>query len=179
MLRKAREFARQGLVRDPARHSIRSEGPWHQEVHSFGLNYRLPDVLAALGSKQLSKLETFKFRRAGIKAKYDAFFSDMSGVGVPVQRHYTDPTWHLYPLRVEAGRRRSIFEGLRAAGVGVQVNYLPAYWHPVFAEGGYPRGLCELAEKFYSEEISLPMYATLTSGDQEGVLRSIRSSMMT
>ena len=102
----------------------------------------------------------------------------IEGIEVPVQRHYVDPMWHLYPLRVEAGRRRSIFEGWRAAGVGVQVNYVPAYWHPVFAEGSYPRGLCELAERFYSEEISLPMYATLTPGVQEDVVHGLRRSMM-
>jgi dTDP-4-amino-4,6-dideoxygalactose transaminase len=58
-------------------------------------------------------------------------------------------------------RRRVIFEQLRAGGVGVQVNYLPAYWHPVLTDLGYPLGLCPVAEAFYSQEISLPLYPTL------------------
>ena len=42
------------------------------------------------------------------------------------------------------------FEGMRAAGIGVQVNYIPVYWHPVFARQGYQRGLCPNAEAFYA-----------------------------
>ena len=42
------QFSRQGLVRDRDRLRDADEGPWHQEVHHFGLNYRLPDVLAAV-----------------------------------------------------------------------------------------------------------------------------------
>ena len=36
------------------------QGPWHQEVHAFGLNYRLPDILCALGVSQLKRLEEFE-----------------------------------------------------------------------------------------------------------------------
>ncbi|MDO8307688.1 MAG: aminotransferase class I/II-fold pyridoxal phosphate-dependent enzyme [Actinomycetota bacterium] len=161
-LQRAREFARQGLVRDVSRHRITGEGPWHQEVHAFGLNYRLPDVLAALGSSQLTRLAAFKARRADVKASHDAAFADRSDLDIPVQRPDVDPMWHLYPLRVPADLRRAVFERLRAAGVGVQVNYLPAYWHPAFADLGFPRGLCPVAEAFYGREISLPMSTTLT-----------------
>ena len=168
-LLRAREFARQGLIRDPARHRVADQGPWHQEVHSFGLNYRLPDVLAALGSQQLRRLAGFKARRAEIKAAHDAIYAGVSGLEIPVQRDDVDPIWHLYPLRVPADRRREVFERLRASGIGVQVNYLPAYWHPVFADVGYPRGLCPVAEDFYSREISMPMFTSLTD-DEIGVV---------
>jgi len=161
LLRKAREFARQGLVRDPARQIIQDQGPWHQEVQQFGLNYRLPDVLAALGSQQLKRLPGFKKRRAEIKAAYDGILGSLDGIETPAQRDYVDPTWHLYPIRVPPERRRVIFEQLRAGGVGVQVNYLPAYWHPVLTDLGYPLGLCPVAESFYSQEISLPLYPKL------------------
>jgi len=168
-LLRAREFARQGLIRDPARHRVADQGPWHQEVHSFGLNYRLPDVLAALGSQQLRRLAGFKARRAEIKAAHDAIYAGVPGLEIPVQRDDVDPIWHLYPLRVPADRRREVFERLRASGIGVQVNYLPAYWHPVFADLGYPRGLCPVAEDFYSREISMPMFTSLTD-DEIGVV---------
>ena len=87
--------------------------------------------------------------------------SDIEGLEVPTQRDYVGATWHLYPLRVPAKLRRAVFEQLRAAGVGVQVNYLPAYWHPVLADLGYPQGICPVAEDFYATEISLPLYSTL------------------
>ena len=158
MLGKAREFARQGLVRDPARHRVIDEGPWHQEVHSFGLNYRLPDILAAIGSQQLKRLEAFKARRTEIKNMYDMHFAATPLLETPVQRGYVDPTWHLYPLRIPAHLRRPVFERLRGEGIGVQVNYWPAHRHPVFADRGFPEGMCPNSDAFYSTEISLPMY---------------------
>ena len=171
--RKAREFARQGLVRDPSRHHIADEGPWHQEVHSFGLNYRLPDVLATLGSQQLKRLENFKKRRSEIKAKYDFMLAGCDEIEEPAQRDYVDSTWHLYPIRVHSERRRTIFERLRRDGVGVQVNYLPAYWHPAFEDRGYRRGLCVVAESFYRREISLPMFPVLSTVAIERVVESL------
>jgi dTDP-4-amino-4,6-dideoxygalactose transaminase len=82
--------------------------------------------------------------------------------------------WHLYPLRVLAGRRRALFDHLRAAGIGVQVNYIPVYWHPVFADLGYRRGMCPNAEAFYAEEISLPLFPAMTDDDVDRVVDVVR-----
>lgn len=175
LLRRAGEFRNHGLVRDPARQRYPDEGGWHQEVHEFGVNYRLPDVLCALGTSQLRRLAEFKKRRAEIHARYAAGLSDLDGVALPVTLPGADPMWHLYPLRVLDGRRRAMYEHLRAAGIGVQVNYVPVYWHPVFEDLGYRRGLCPNAERFYAEELSLPLFPDLTDDDVDRVVESVRA----
>jgi dTDP-4-amino-4,6-dideoxygalactose transaminase len=146
------------LIRERELFVMSHEGPWHQEVHAFGLNYRLPDILAALGSSQLVRLAAFKAARAKIKARYDANFAGNEGILVPVQHPDVDPVWHLYPLRVPVSERRRIFEGLRRLGINVQVNYLPAYRHPALAEILDRRIECPNAEDFYAREISLPIW---------------------
>lgn len=170
---RARRYRTHGLVRevDDQRHP--DEGSWHQEVHEFGLNYRLPDVLAALGSSQLRRLAEFKARRRVIFDRYSAELGDL-GLTLPTRRENADPMWHLYPLRVPAADRRRIFEELRARGILVQVNYIPVYWHPVFEDLGYRRGLCPVAEQYYREEISLPMFAALSDDDQSRVIDAVR-----
>ncbi|MFI5710816.1 DegT/DnrJ/EryC1/StrS family aminotransferase [Kribbella sp. NPDC051620] len=170
---RVHEFHFIGLVRDPSRFAITDEGPWHQEVHEFGVNYRLTDLACALGLSQLRRLAAFKQRRAEITAKYNAALSAVDGLRTPVQRPGVDPAWHLYPVRVLGDRRREVFEGMRAAGIGVQVNYIPVYWHPVFAELGYQRGLCPNAEQFYREELSLPMFPDLTDADVDRVIETL------
>ncbi|MFB6719876.1 DegT/DnrJ/EryC1/StrS family aminotransferase [Kribbella sp. NPDC056345] len=170
---RAHEFHFIGLVRDPSRFEIVDEGPWHQEVHEYGVNYRLTDLGAALGLSQLSRLSAFKTRRAEITARYNEALGGVDGLRTPVQRAGVDPAWHLYPVRVLDGRRREIFEGMRAAGIGVQVNYIPVYWHPVFARQGYSRGLCPNAEAFYAEELSLPLYPDLTDNDVDRVIETL------
>ncbi|TWE13716.1 dTDP-4-amino-4,6-dideoxygalactose transaminase [Prauserella muralis] len=174
LLARARAFRNHGLVRDRAAQRHPDEGGWHQEVHAFGLNYRLPDVLCALGSSQLRRLEGFKRRRAELHARYDKALADLDGVRTPVTREGADVLWHLYPLRVLDGRRRALYEHLRARDIGVQVNYLPAYWHPVFEDLGYRRGLCPNAERFYAEQLSLPLYPDLTDSEADRVIEAVR-----
>lgn len=175
LARRAAEFRNHGLVRDPARQRYPDEGGWHQEVHEFGLNYRLPDVLCALGSSQLRRLASFRARRAEIHARYTAGLSDVDGVRTPVTLPGAEPMWHLYPLRVRDGRRRAMFDHLRANGIGVQVNYIPVYWHPVFEDLGYRRGMCPNAEQFYSEELSLPLFPDLSDDDVDRVIDLVRA----
>jgi dTDP-4-amino-4,6-dideoxygalactose transaminase len=75
------------------------------------------------------------------------------------------------------GRRRAVFEHLRGAGIGVQVNYIPAYWHPVFADLGYQRGMCPNAEEYYRQEISLPLFPDLTDDQVDRVVDEVRRAL--
>jgi len=171
LLDRAKRFARQGLVRDPSLQKYPNEGPWHQEVHEFGLNYRLPDVLCALGISQINRLKEFKKQRTRIFEKYIAALKNIPNVELPGLRNYVDPMWHLFPIRVNPNNREEIFTNMRKLGIGVQVNYIPAYWHPVFKEMGYKRGLCPNSEKFYKSEISLPMFYGLNKFEQEKTIQ--------
>lgn len=177
LISRARLFKGHGLVRDPESFLIQRQGAWHQEVHSLGLNYRLPDVLAALGISQLSRLTAFKRRRAIIFARYVQGLEGVDGLRLPSVRSYVDPMWHLFPLRVEPQRRRRIFDFLRSRGVAVQVNYMPIYWHPVYANLGYKRGACPVAERYFESEISLPMFADLGAGDQNRVIDLVKEAV--
>ena len=173
LAQRAHEFHFIGLVRDPSRWAITDEGPWHQEVHEFGINYRLTDVASALGLSQLARLQAFKERRTEITARYNAALSGVDGLRTPTQRADVDPAWHLYPVRVLDGRRREVFEKMRERGIGVQVNYIPVYWHPVYADLGYRRGMCPNAEAFYAEELSLPLFPDLTDAQVDQVVETL------
>ena len=177
VVERARRFRSHGMVRDRAEQRYPDEGAWHQEVHSIGLNYRLPDVLCALGNSQLTRLGEFKTRRTAVFDRYIAGLSDVPGLVLPTKRDYVDPMWHLFPVRVQDGQRHRVFDYLRENGVLVQVNYIPVYWHPVFEDLGYLRGMCPVAERYYQEEISLPMYADLVASDQDKVIDLIRKAL--
>lgn len=172
LLEKAKLFSRQGMIRDNINFRIKDQGPWHQEVHNFGLNYRLPDVLCALGTSQIKRLPEFKAKRDLIFNTYNDSLSGSKFIA-PVKRDYVEPMWHLYPARVDKNDRLRIFNSLRSAGIGVQVNYIPVYWHPVFQDLGHMRGECPNSEEFYESEISLPMWPGLLD-DSESFANLIR-----
>ena len=171
ILQRAKEFSRQGLIRTPSRFINPSDGPWHQEVHQFGLNYRLTDFQCALGISQLSRIESIKSRRKEIHEYYENSFMPNLGIRRLKVKANCDPMWHLYPIFVQD--RERVFKALRHKGIGVQVNYVPAYQHPVFTKLGYRRISLENSEKFYSQEISLPMHSGLNLDDLEFITSAV------
>ena len=173
LLERAKSFSRQGLVRNPSKFKIRDQGPWHQEVHEFGLNYRLPDILCALGISQLKRLDEFKDKKREIFKNYLIRLQNFSEVHLPTERSYVTANWHLFPVRVDPSKRSAIFSGMRKAGVGVQVNYIPAYWHPVFQVNSLKKGMYPNSDLFYSQEISLPMYSDLNEENAEFVTKNL------
>src|SRR4029079_2737937 len=128
----------------------------------------------ARGPGPLLRRPALRARRDGITARYNQGLSGIDELRLPARRAGADPMWHLYPLRIRDGRRRRLFEHLRANGIAVQVNYLPVYWHPVYADLGYRRGTCPVAEEYYAQEISLPLFPGLTDADVDRVIDLIR-----
>lgn len=165
LLERARLFARQGTIRSRDSFLLDFQGDWHNEFHSFGLNYRLNDVMCALGRSQLSRLDTFIRRRREIAAFYFEVFKDNSKVEVPIVYPEIEPAWHFFPILVSPEHRARLFSDLHASGVRVQVNYIPVHLQPVFASLNHQSSICPGANLFYSREISLPVHAELTNRD--------------
>jgi dTDP-4-amino-4,6-dideoxygalactose transaminase len=174
LLEKVKRFSRQGIIRNPDQFILDADGPWHQEVHDFGLNYRLPDILCALGLSQLGKLETFKKKRQEIFDFYSNQLSQLNLVTTPVRREYVNPMWHLYPLRVDKRYKSHLFSELRKNQIFPQVNYMPVHLQPVFLKQGFKKSDFPESEKFYAEEISLPIFVGLPMKAQEKVVEIIK-----
>jgi dTDP-4-amino-4,6-dideoxygalactose transaminase len=173
LLLRAKRFSRQGLIRNPEEFIIKSEGSWHQEVHEFGLNYRLPDVLCALGISQLTRLEESKSKKLDIFHEYSSEFGNHHNLIVPTTRPGIVPNWHLYPLRVPMNHRRQIIEEMTAHGIRAQVNYIPAYWHPVFQDRAFKKDQYLNSYNFYQSEISIPMFSSLTKNEIGFVINTV------
>lgn len=167
-----------GITRDPARLSNADEGAWYYEMQELGFNYRITDIQCALGRSQLKKLETFVARRREIAARYTAAFASLPGICVPQERPGYRSAWHLYPVRfpgISAPARHNLFDTLRRAGLGVQIHYLPVYLQPYYRERFGDRvGLCPVAEAWYRETLSLPLYPQMTDPQVETVIARIR-----
>jgi dTDP-4-amino-4,6-dideoxygalactose transaminase len=161
ILKRAKRFARQGLVRDKSEFLLIPEGLWHQEVHEFGLNYRLTDFQCSLGLSQLSRVKTFKDKRTAIFEQYMRNLENCEQIRTIKVHEYSDVMWHLFPIFVKEEFRAKLVNLLKINGIGTQVNYFPANRHPVFVSNEGFSDLSPEADKFYAQEISLPMHVNL------------------
>jgi len=171
-----RRFRNHGISSDARQRQ--SAGQWHYEMVLLGFNYRLPDIVCALGLQQLTKLDANLARRREIAAIYTAAFREIPGVITPSVRGDVNPAWHLYPIRLDLEKltadRAQVFRALRAENIGVNVHYIPVHLHPYYRERfGFQGGEFPLAEDAYARLISLPMFHAMTGQDVQDVIAAV------
>lgn len=174
-----------GRVRLLRNHGISSdhrqrelEGTWRYDMVELGFNYRLPDLLCALGLSQLKKLPVWIERRRKVAARYRSELGGVGGIRLPVEPDDRRHAWHLFPIRViaedVAAAREAMYAALRRDGIGVNVHYLPVYLHSYYRGLGYAPGLCPVAEAAYDGLLSLPMWHGITEAQLEAVVEAVR-----
>jgi UDP-4-amino-4,6-dideoxy-N-acetyl-beta-L-altrosamine transaminase len=169
-----------GITRDPARMTHEPDGEWYYQQVALGYNYRLTDLQAALGLSQLSRLEALVARRHELAQRYDRLLQ-----GLPVTRPWQHPDgysgMHLYVIRLPQGRtgrgHREVFDAMRAAGIGVNLHYIPVHTQPWYRAMGFREGDFPEAEDYYREAITLPMFAHLSESEQDSVVAALAHAL--
>lgn len=164
---KMKLFRCHGITKDTNDFSIKSEGGWFFEQIELGYNYRMTDVLAALGLSQLSSLDQFLQKRREIAAKYDAGLSSLP-VTLPFQDNHGLSSYHLYVIRCKENRKM-IYDHMQNNGIGVNVHYIPVHLHPFFKKMGFREGQFPVSERYYKEALSLPIFPSLKTEDFQKV----------
>ncbi|CAN5693740.1 UDP-4-amino-4,6-dideoxy-N-acetyl-beta-L-altrosamine transaminase [soil metagenome] len=160
---------------------VRPEGadPWIYEMAEPGFNYRLPDILCALGLSQLAKLDRFAARRKALAARYLEALKPLAPIVRPASRpDWSDPVLHLMVALIDfpaAGKtRRQVVDELKARGVGTQVHYIPVHTQPYYRDR---YGALELpgAQAWYETCLSLPLYPGMADEDLDRVVEALRA----
>jgi UDP-4-amino-4,6-dideoxy-N-acetyl-beta-L-altrosamine transaminase len=158
---------------------VRPEGadPWWYEMPEPGFNYRLPDILCALGLSQLAKLPRFAARRQGLAARYLTALAPLAPVLKPAQRPaWSNPVLHLMVALIDfaaVGKtRRQVVEELKAKGVGTQVHYIPVNRQPYYVNRYGPLDLPG-ANAWYEACLSLPLYPGMADEDVDRVVAAL------
>ena len=167
-----------GITSDgAAMHPRPADEIWNYQQIKLGFNYRMTDIHAALGLSQLTRLDEFVARRHAIARRYDEQLTGLP-LRTPWQHPDTHSSYHLYPIRFNLGdirkTQRQVYDALRAAGILVNLHYIPVHRQPYFEALGFQPGYCPEAEQLHREILSIPMYAGLTDGQQHEVISIIR-----
>lgn len=153
--------------------------PWYYEMQEIGYHYRITDIQCCLALSQLKKLDAFIARRRDLVTRYDAAFAGMRHCR-PAQTAGRDRSGHhLYVLRIDfaaAGFSRTEFmQALKARQVGSQVHYIPVPAQPVYRTRGARPEDFPVAQSYYQEALSIPLFFGLTDEQQLHVIHTIRN----
>jgi len=171
---KLRLYRSHGITRDPQALLMPSPGEWYYEQQLLGFNYRLTDIQAALGLSQLSRLDQFITQRRELARRYDALLS-LLPVQPLQQSNNRQSGYHLYVIQV--AERDQVFARLRAAGIGVNVHYIPIPAQPYYRGLGHDPADYPGAQAYYQGAISLPLFPALTLSEQQQVVDALEQAL--
>jgi UDP-4-amino-4,6-dideoxy-N-acetyl-beta-L-altrosamine transaminase len=154
--------------------------PWYYEQSALGFNYRLPDLLCALGISQLKRSPTFIARRRTLAALYNSLIAGLAPlVARPPAPTNCDPAPHLYVALIDFGpgrSRRQLMNRLRAKGIGTQVHYIPCHLQPYYRRL-YGDISLPGAEAYYSRCLSLPLHPGMDEIDVRRVVAELEAAL--
>jgi dTDP-4-amino-4,6-dideoxygalactose transaminase len=159
------------------------EGYKHYEVIEVGFKYNMMDLQAAIGLKQLEKVEPYWRRRQQIWNIYQEAFADLP-LHTPLDpAPGTRHGYHLYTLILDIekiGRcRDDIMNALTRENIGTGVHYLTLHTHPYYSRTyNLKRGDFPEAEYISERTLSIPLSAKLSDEDVQDVIAAVRRVLL-
>ena len=170
-----------GITRDPELMTKAPDGAWYYQQIELGFNYRMTEMQAALGLSQMQRLSLFVKRRRGLAKRYNELLSDLP-VTLPQQLADSASSWHLYIVRFHLEKiektHSQIFDECRAAGIGVNLHYIPIHLQPYYSDLGFKQGDYPAAEAYYANAISIPLFHSMTDAQQDEVVRVVKEIVL-
>lgn len=169
-----------GITRSQHENASATEGNWHYQQTELGFNYRMTDIQAALGHSQLAKLKRFIERRALLAKRYSEKLAHLP-LTLPHPRSDFSSAWHLYTVQLpgSAETRKRIFDAMKAAGIGVNVHYIPVHLQPYYRDLGFKDGDFPNAETYYQHALTLPLFPGLEASEQDYVISTLEDALKT
>jgi dTDP-4-amino-4,6-dideoxygalactose transaminase len=162
---RARHLATQ--AREPVRHYE------HKEI---GYNYRLSNLLAAVGRAQLADLERRVDARRAIQARYRAALGDLPGWSFMPEASFGRATFWLTCATIAPGAagetRDDVIDRLAAVNIEARPVWKPLHLQPAFIAAQIHGG--QIAEQLFRDGLCLPSGSGLTPRDQDRVIEVVR-----
>ena len=164
-------FDKVNKLRNHGIESSKAKNYWDKEVKELGFNYRLTEFQAALGTSQLTKVDSLIKKKQLIAKKYNKYFEEIEHIKTPPVRENCYHAYHLYPLLIDFKKlnldKPSLMNYFLKNNFRLQVHYKPIHTYSLykklfkFKNNDFPSSL-----KFFNDEISLPIFPGLTSNVQ-------------
>lgn len=167
-----------GITRDEELMTKAADGPWYYQQIALGFNYRMTELQAALGLSQMQRLQEFVIKRHKLASRYDELLQELP-ITLPWQHPDSESARHLYVIRLQLEQinitHLDVFNALHAAGVLVNLHYIPVHMQPYYQKMGFESGQFPEAEQYYKEAISIPLFSAMTEGQQDSVCSTLKT----
>jgi len=163
-----------------------AKGAWDErltEIYSFGNNYRIDEVQAAIGRVQLSKLDSFNDKRREIAHYLDEHLSQIEGITVQKVPEYIRHVYHLYTFFYDetiVGAPRTEFIKILAKDKKIEINqrFFPLHLFLESQYFGHKLGECPVTEKvFFEKQVGLPMNPRLSREDCDYMIEAVSDAI--
>ncbi|MBI2013516.1 MAG: DegT/DnrJ/EryC1/StrS family aminotransferase [Candidatus Colwellbacteria bacterium] len=141
-----------------------------------GFNFRLSNMLAAIGVEQLKKLDAMNESRRIAAGWYNDRLSKILGITLPVEKPGRKHVYQMYTIKVAVDKRNTLVSALNNAGVEASVHFNPPVHLQDYYKKKYPAHL-PITEKIAEEIVTLPMYPDITKEDISYVCDTIRANL--
>jgi len=172
------EFARR--VRAMAAHGISSttlqresaRQPWHRSAEMVGHNYRMSNLLAAIGYHQMKRLDQLNASRVAHAARYDERLGGLSELlTTPKVLKKATHVYQMYTVQVPSGIRDKVLNQIRSFGIGASVHFdPPVHLQPFYKSSFGAKVELPVTERLSRTLITLPMFPDMTHDDQDRVV---------
>jgi len=167
-----------GITRD-AWKRYTSSASWQYEVTVPGYKYNTTDLEAAIGLRQLERIEEFIGKREKLWKKYCEELSDLQEIELPPSPAEGRHSRHLFVVRLRKDcrvGRDELIGRLREENVGTSVHFLPVHLQPYY-RARWPHVSLPVTETVWRRILSLPLYPLMSEGDVEDVCRALRKCL--
>jgi dTDP-4-amino-4,6-dideoxygalactose transaminase len=151
----------------------------HYEHLEVGYNYRLSNLLAALGRAQLESLAAKVARRREINAVYREGIDGLAGVTFMEASADSEPSWWLTCLTVDPATvgttRDDLIALLGREGIEARPVWKPMHLQPVFADHRRIGG--SVAARLFATGLCLPSGSSLQPDDQQRIIDIVRAGL--
>ena len=176
LFKKMEMLRSHGITRDESMMEENTHGDWYYEQIQLGYNYRMTELQAALGISQMERLDDFVAARHNLANIYNKELSELP-IDLPFQLENTYSGMHLYVIRLNLNEikksHKKVFEELRERGIGVNLHYIPVHIQPYYKRMGFDWGDFPVAENYYQEAISIPIFHGMTDDQQNEVIATL------
>ena len=154
------------------------EKSWFRSASRVGYNFRMSNILAAIGVEQLKKLPEMNLKRREISKKMTKALSEIPGVRTPIEKPENIHVYQMYIIRVDPGLRDNFVHELNIRGIGASVHFFPPVHHMTPYKGSeIKKDDLKVTEKIIHEIVTLPMYPQMENDDVQYIVDSIRETL--